>query len=161
MAQNNLKYRSIFLCIWSRAFNQVRNIRNKLLKQGHFWPFAPRQLVGVTFCLISSFQLNLANLYSYYFQNKNLRCLPINRYKNRWSMVQIKHFTTPHKIPNFQFSRSAKQPWRDKVLSALQRGQKIIVNQSKPILGCLHKAFYLPEFRAKLFFTRNGLGTFY
>ena len=71
-------------------------------------------------------------------------------------MVQIKYFTTPQKIPNFQFSRSANWPWRDKGISALQRGQKIIVNQSKPILVCLDKAFYLPEFQAKLFFVRNG-----
>ena len=39
-----------------------------VLKQGHFWPFAPRQLVGVIFCLISSFHLNLAD--NYYFQEK-------------------------------------------------------------------------------------------
>ena len=32
------------------------------------WPFALRQLVGVIFCLISSFQLNLAD--DYYFQEK-------------------------------------------------------------------------------------------
>ena len=37
-------------------------------------------------------------------------------------------------MPNFQFSRRAKWPWRDKILGAPQRGQKIIVNQSKPIL---------------------------
>ena len=49
-------------------------------------------------------------------------------------MVQIKHFTAPQKMPNFQFSRRAKWPWRDKILGAPQRGQKIIVNQSKPIL---------------------------
>ena len=57
---------SIFASIYSRAFNYVPNVRNKLLKQGHFWPFAPRQLVGVIFCLISSFQLTLAD--NYYFQ---------------------------------------------------------------------------------------------
>ena len=49
-------------------------------------------------------------------------------------MVQIKLFTAPQKMPNFQFSRRAKWPWRDKILGAPQRGQKIIVNQSKPIL---------------------------
>ena len=68
-------------------------------------------------------------------------------------MVQIKHFTAPQKGPNFQFSRRAKWPWRDKILGATQRGQKIIVNQSKPY--SLDKAFHLPEFQAKLFFTRN------
>ena len=49
-------------------------------------------------------------------------------------MVQIKHFTVPQKMPNFQFSRRTKWLWRDKILSAPQRGQKIIVNQSKPTL---------------------------
>ena len=50
-------------------------------------------------------------------------------------MVQIKHFTVPQKMPNFQFSRHANWPWWDKILNAaLQRGKKIIVNQSKPIL---------------------------
>ena len=49
-------------------------------------------------------------------------------------MVQIKLFTAPQKMPNFQFSRRAKWPWRDKILGSPQRGQKIIVNQSKPIL---------------------------
>ena len=49
-------------------------------------------------------------------------------------MVQIKNFTVPQKMPNFQFSRRANWPWRDKVLNALQRGKKVIVNQSKPIL---------------------------
>ena len=53
-------------------------------------------------------------------------------------MVQIKHFTAPQKMPNFQFSRRAKWPWRDKILGAPQRGQKIIVNQSKPILVIFH-----------------------
>ena len=58
----------IFASIQSRASNYVPNVRNKLLKQGHFQPFAPTQLVGVIFCLISSFQLNLAD--NYYFQEK-------------------------------------------------------------------------------------------
>ena len=44
-------------------------------------------------------------------------------------MVQIKHFTAPQKMPNFQFSRRAKWPWRDKILGAPQRGQKIIVTE--------------------------------
>ena len=47
---------------------KVPNVRNKRLNQGHFWTFASRQLVGVIVCLISSFQLNLAN--NYYFQEK-------------------------------------------------------------------------------------------
>jgi len=49
-------------------------------------------------------------------------------------MVQIKHFRAPQKMANFRFSRRANWPWRDKILSAPQRGQKIIVNKSKPIL---------------------------
>ena len=48
-------------------------------------------------------------------------------------MVQIKHFTAPQKMPNFQFLRRAKWPWGDKILGAPKRFQEIIVNQSKPI----------------------------
>ena len=33
-------------------------------------------------------------------------------------------------MPNFQFSRLANWPWRDKIVSAPQQDQKIIVNQS-------------------------------
>ena len=71
-------------------------------------------------------------------------------------MVQIKHFTSSQKIPNVQFSRCANWPWRDKVLGALQRGQKIIVNQKQTFFSySLDKVFHLLEFQAKLFFTRN------
>ena len=66
-------------------------------------------------------------------------------------------------MPNFQFSRRANWPCRENILSAPQRGQKIIVNQIKQTcfsLG-LDKAFHLPEFQAKLFFTRNWAGGFY
>ena len=67
-------------------------------------------------------------------------------------MVQIKHFTAPQKMPNFQFSRRAKWPWRDKILGAPQRGQKIIVNQSKPILVIvLIKPFTCESFRQNNF----------
>lgn len=69
-------------------------------------------------------------------------------------MVQIKHFTAPLKMPSFRFSRRANWQWRDKKLSAPQRGQTIIVNQSKPIF-IVFQAFHLPEFQSKLFFTRN------
>ena len=71
-------------------------------------------------------------------------------------MVQIKHFTAPQKMPNFQFSRRAKWPWRDKILGAPQRGKEIIVNQSKTYFRySLDKAFHSPEFEAKLFFKPN------
>ena len=67
-------------------------------------------------------------------------------------MVQIKLFTAPQKIPNFQFSRRAKWPWRDKILGAPQRGQKIIVNQSKPILVIVSiKPFTRQSFRRNYF----------
>ena len=67
-------------------------------------------------------------------------------------MVQIKHFTAPQKMPNFQFSRRAKWPWRDKILGAPQRGQKIIVNQSKPILVIFSiKPFTCQSFRQNYF----------
>ena len=68
-------------------------------------------------------------------------------------MVQIKHFTAPQKMPNFQFSRRAKWPWRDKILGApQQRGQTIIVNQSKPILVVVSmKPFTCQSFRQNEF----------
>ena len=67
-------------------------------------------------------------------------------------MVQIKLFTAPQKIPNFQFSRRAKWPWRYKILDAPQRGQKIIVNQSKPILVIVSiKPFTRQSFRQNYF----------
>ena len=49
-------------------------------------------------------------------------------------MLQIKRLTAPQKMPNFQFSGRANWPWREKILSVPQRGQKIIVNQGKRIL---------------------------
>ena len=68
-------------------------------------------------------------------------------------MVQIKHFTAPQKMPNFQFSRRAKWPWRDKILGApQQRSQTIIVNQSKPILVVVSmKPFTCKSFRQNEF----------
>ena len=67
-------------------------------------------------------------------------------------MVQIKHFTVPQKMPNFQFSRHANWPWWDKKISAPQRGKKIIVNQSKPILVIvLIKPFTCQSFRQNYF----------
>ena len=64
-------------------------------------------------------------------------------------MVQIKYFTAPLKMPNFQFPRRANWPWQDKILSAPQSGKKIIVNQSK-----------LSLFQAKLFFDAKLSGRF-
>ena len=55
-------------------------------------------------------------------------------FTHKRQMVQIKYFTAPQKMPNFPFSRCADWPWRDETLSAPLRGQKIIVNRSKPIL---------------------------
>ena len=67
-------------------------------------------------------------------------------------MVQIKHFTAPQKKPNFQFSRRANWPGRDKILSVPQRGKKIIVNQSKPILVIVSiKPFTCQSFRQNYF----------
>ena len=59
-------------------------------------------------------------------------------------MVQFKHFTEPQKMPNFQFSRlAAGQNTRRP-----QRGQKSIVNQSKPILVIVSMKHFF--FHAKL-----------
>ena len=49
------------LRLFSLEVSTVPNVRNKILKQGHFWPFTPRQ--WVIFSLTSSFQLNLADNY--------------------------------------------------------------------------------------------------
>ena len=65
-------------------------------------------------------------------------------------MVQIQHFTAPQKIPNIQFSIRANG--RDKILGASQRSQKIIVNQSKPILVIVSiKPFIRQSFRQNYF----------
>ena len=67
-------------------------------------------------------------------------------------MVQINHFTAPQKMPSFQFSRRANWTWRDKILGAPQRGKKIIVNQSKPILVIVSiKPFTCKSFRQNYF----------
>ena len=65
-------------------------------------------------------------------------------YKFHWQMVQIKHFTAPQKLPNFQFSGRANWTSRDKILGAPhtppplpQRGQKpILVIASKKPFTC-------------------------
>ena len=36
-------------------------------------------------------------------------------------MLQIKHLTASQKMTNFQFSKRANWPWREKILSAPQR----------------------------------------
>ena len=67
-------------------------------------------------------------------------------------MVHIKHFTAPQKMPNFQFSTRANWTWRDKILGAPQRGKKMIVNQSKPILVIVSiKPFTCKSFRQNYF----------
>ena len=63
-------------------------------------------------------------------------------------MVQIKHFTAPQKNAKFSVFKTCKMAWRDKILGAPQRGQKIIVNQSKPILVIVSiKPFTRQSFR--------------
>ena len=57
-------------------------------------------------------------------------------YKQMWNSLadgQIKHFTAPQKCLIFNF-QDVQIGGQDKILSAPQRGKKIIVNQSKPIL---------------------------
>ena len=67
-------------------------------------------------------------------------------------MVQIKHFTEPQKMPNFQFSRRAKMAVARQNTRRPQRGQKIIVNQSKPILVKVSiKPFTRQSFRQNYF----------
>ena len=67
-------------------------------------------------------------------------------------MLQIKHLSAPRKMPNFQFSGRANWPWREKILSAPQRGQKIIVNQGKLVLVIVSiRPFTCPNFRQNYF----------
>ena len=61
-------------------------------------------------------------------------------------MVQIKHFTAPQKMPNFQFSA---------------RPENYCESKQTYFSYSLDKAFHSPEFQAKLFFTRNWVGGFY
>ena len=70
-------------------------------------------------------------------------------------MLQIKHLTAPQKMPNFQFSRRANWPWREKILSAPPaRTENYCESNQTYFSYSLDKAFHSPEFfLAKLFFT--------
>ena len=69
-------------------------------------------------------------------------------------MLQIKHLTAPQKMSDFQFYiRRAKWPWREKIFSGPQRGQKNCESKETNFSYSLEKAFHLPEFRTKLYFT--------
>ena len=65
-------------------------------------------------------------------------------------MVQIKHFTAPQKMPNFQFLRHARQNTRRP--PALP--ENYYESKQTYFSYSLDKAFHSPEFQAKLFFTR-------
>ena len=65
--------------------------------------------------------------------------------------MKMKHFTTLQKMPKFQFSRRTNWPWRDKMLSFPDLGQKIIVNQSNAIWVIFSiKLFTCQSFRTKI-----------
>ena len=65
-------------------------------------------------------------------------------------MVQIKLFTTPQKMPNFQFSRRAKWPWWDKILAPPPaRSENYCESKQTYFSYSLDKAFHSPEFQAK------------
>ena len=71
-------------------------------------------------------------------------------------MVQVKHFTAPQKMPNFQFSRRAKWPWGgENTRRPPARPENYYKSKQTYFSYSLDKAFHLPEFQAKLFFTRN------
>ena len=72
-------------------------------------------------------------------------------------MVQIKHFTAPQKMPNFQFLRCAKWPWRAGQNTPRPPAQPENYYESKQTYFSysLDKAFHSPEFQAKLFIKRN------
>ena len=61
-------------------------------------------------------------------------------------------FYSAAKNVKFSVFKSAKWPWRDKILGAPQRGQKTIVNQRKPILVIVSiKPFTRQSFRQNYF----------
>ena len=77
-------------------------------------------------------------------------------------MVQIKPFTAPQKMPNFQFSRLAKWPWMEKnTLRPPARPENYCESKQTYFSYSLDKAFHSPEIQAKLFFTRDCVGGFY
>ena len=129
------------------------------LKPGSFLAFRSKAIswsdILLDFVFSATHLLN-----NYYFQKKR-RWLPINRYKIRWQMVQIKNFTAPQRMPNFQFSRRANWPWRDKILSSPELGQKIIVNQRKAIWVVFSiKPFTRQSFRQKYWSCEIELAVF-
>ena len=63
-------------------------------------------------------------------------------------------------MPNVQFSRRANWPWQDKILDAPRRGQKIIVNQSKPILVIVSIKPSLTRVSGKIIFHAKLSGRF-
>ena len=80
-------------------------------------------------------------------------------------MFQIKHLTAPQKMPNFQSSIGSN---RCKLAVAGENTQRppartenYFESKQTYFSYILDKAFHLPEFRAKLFFTRNWVGGFY
>ena len=67
-------------------------------------------------------------------------------------MVQIKHFTAPQKCQIFSFQDMQNGRGGTKYSAPPQRGQKIIVNQSKPILVIVSiKPFTRQSFRQNYF----------
>ena len=57
--------------------------------------------------------------------------------------------TLPQKMSDFQYSRRANWPWRDKILSAPQQ-ENYCESKQTCFSYSLDKAFHLPEFQAKL-----------
>ena len=72
-------------------------------------------------------------------------------------MVQIKHFTTLQKMPNFPIFKTCKLgiKYLIKYLTPPSVARKLLLIKVKLFSYSLDKAFLLPEFQAKLFFTRN------
>ena len=67
-------------------------------------------------------------------------------------MVQIKHFTEPQKNAKFSVFKTCKMAVARQNTRRPQRGQKIIVNQSKPILVKVSvKPFTRQSFRQDYF----------
>ena len=77
-------------------------------------------------------------------------------------MVQIKHFTAPQKNAKFSVFKTCKMAVAGQnTRRPPARPENYCESKQTYFSYSLDKAFHLPEFQAKFFFTRNWVGGFY